>query len=50
MRPRFYERRAEVRITDLPFERLTQRVAVQCDAEAFLVERFETGRLAIFGG
>ena len=38
MRPRFDEGRAEVWITNLSFERLTQRVAVQCYAEAFLVE------------
>ena len=38
MRPRLNERRAEIRITDFPFERPTQRVTVQRDAEAFLVE------------
>ena len=43
MRPRSDERRAEVRITNLPFERLTQCVAVQRDAEAFLVEALRNG-------
>ena len=43
MRPRPDEGRAEVRITNLPFERLTQRVAVECDAEAFLVEALRNG-------
>ena len=43
MRPRFDERSAEVWITNLPFERLTQRVAVQCYAEAFLVEALRNG-------
>ena len=43
MRPRFDECGAEVRITDLPFERLTQRITVQCDAEAFLVEALRNG-------
>ena len=43
MRPRFDEGRAEIRITDFPFERLTQRVTVQRDAEAFLVEALRNG-------
>ena len=43
MRPRLDERGAEIRIADLPFERLTQRVAVQRDAEAFLVEALRNG-------
>ncbi len=37
MRPRFDERSAEVRIANLPLQRLTQSFAVERDAETFLV-------------
>jgi hypothetical protein len=37
MRPRSDEGRVEVLVANRPLKRLTQRVAVECDAETLLV-------------
>ena len=37
------EGRTEIRIANFPFQRLTKRVAVECDAKAFLVEALRNG-------